>query len=260
VSQLLLFPHPKPLVDQLGAGFFHSLPDAPGVYLMRDSQDEVVYVGKARNLKKRLCSYRVANGDRLPRRILRLLHRVRKIDFETLPSEKLALDREAELLLNLRPRFNRAGTWPSPERFLQISRPAPSGIILQISEKRTETPEAYCFGPHNGRISRIHEVAAPLIHILLHPKAGPEGLPPGWANFRVPETVRLNGESALIDQFYHSFLDLLSGKPSTFIEWSLRRSLFVNEGFSQSATQALILDLMEHALALKRRQVKPSAS
>lgn len=114
--QQLLFPDPRPLVERLGSKFFQSLPCASGVYLMRDVAGEVLYVGKALTLRKRLACYRVANPDRLPRRHLRLLRLASRIDVEECGSEAAALQREAELLRTLRPRFNRAGTWPSPPR------------------------------------------------------------------------------------------------------------------------------------------------
>jgi predicted GIY-YIG superfamily endonuclease len=115
MKQLLLFPDPRPLVERLGAGFFRQLPETPGVYLMKGAADAPLYVGKAKNLRVRLRSYRVANPDRMPRRHLRLLRAVERIDIEELPDERAALEREAHLLRTLRPRFNRAGTWFPPE-------------------------------------------------------------------------------------------------------------------------------------------------
>src|SRR5436853_2484063 len=111
MSQMLLMPDPRPLVEQLGAAFFREAPEAPGVYLMRDAADEVLYVGKAKNLRKRLGSYRVANPDRMSRRHLRLVNSASRIELHKCDSEASALAKEAALLRNLRPPFNRAGTW-----------------------------------------------------------------------------------------------------------------------------------------------------
>src|SRR6266478_4546805 len=117
-AQQLMFPDPQPLVERLGREFFQTIPSCPGVYLMRDGADVVLYVGKAKNLRKRLTSYRVANPDRMPRRHLRMLRAVRRIEFEKCSDEISALARESELLRLLKPKFNRAGVWPGTPRYL----------------------------------------------------------------------------------------------------------------------------------------------
>ena len=108
-GQLWLFPPPRPLVERLGEGFFRALPARPGVYLMCGPQEGVLYVGKAKNLRKRLASYRVANPERFPRRIIRLLHQVTRIEWDECASETAAGDRERALIVLLMPRFNLAG-------------------------------------------------------------------------------------------------------------------------------------------------------
>jgi excinuclease UvrABC nuclease subunit len=78
-GQLWLFDPPKPLVERFGSEFFRGLPERPGVYLMCGVGEGVLYVGKARNLLKRLSAYRVANPERMSRRMIRLLHQTRRI-------------------------------------------------------------------------------------------------------------------------------------------------------------------------------------
>jgi len=73
----------------------------------------VLYVGKARNLKRRLANYRVANPEKFPRRVIRLLHRVTRIEWDECASESAAQYREELLIAVLQPRFNVAGKiWP----------------------------------------------------------------------------------------------------------------------------------------------------
>jgi excinuclease UvrABC nuclease subunit len=72
-------------------------------------REGVLYVGKARNLRRRLASYRVANPERLSRRIIRLLHQVTRIEIDLCPTEQAALSREELLICALAPKFNRAG-------------------------------------------------------------------------------------------------------------------------------------------------------
>jgi excinuclease UvrABC nuclease subunit len=108
-GQLWLFDPPKPLVERFGNEFFSKLPTGPGVYFMCGESEGVLYVGKARNLRKRLGSYRVANPERLPRRIVRLLHQVRRIEWDECPTEEAARHREELLICVLAPKFNSAG-------------------------------------------------------------------------------------------------------------------------------------------------------
>lgn len=117
-TQLLLFPPPQPLVDRFGREFFRKLPERPGVYFMCGDEAGVLYVGKAKNLRKRLSSYRSANPERLGRRIFRLLFRVTRIHWDECVDEAAALERERRLLLVLQPRFNAAGRYPRPMKVL----------------------------------------------------------------------------------------------------------------------------------------------
>ena len=112
-GQLWLFPPPRPLIERLGKDFFQGLPTQPGVYFMCGAEAGVLYVGRAKNLRKRLSSYRVANPERLPRRLVRLLHCVSRIEYDICPDEAAAQHREELLICVLAPRFNRAGkVWP----------------------------------------------------------------------------------------------------------------------------------------------------
>ena len=144
-AQQLLFPDPQPLVERLGRDFFRQLPEGPGIYLMRDASDVILYVGKAKNLRKRLCSYRVANPDRMLRRHLRLLHAVARIELQECPDESSALARESELLRTVRPKFNRAGTWRPPPRFFAW-RCLEQQLFLAVRRGRDELAMAWSVG------------------------------------------------------------------------------------------------------------------
>lgn len=76
---------------------------------MCGATEGVLYVGKARNLRQRLGSYRVAHPERLPRRIIRWLHRVTRMEFDVCPTEKAARNHEELLICVLLPKFNAAG-------------------------------------------------------------------------------------------------------------------------------------------------------
>src|SRR6266545_1195603 len=176
-AQQLLFPDPQPLVERLGRDFFRQLPECPGVYLMRDAADVILYIGKAKNLRKRLGSYRVANPDRMPRRHLRLLRTVARIELRECPDESTALARESELLRTVRPRFNRAGTWPAPPRFFAW-RCVEQHLQLAVAET-TDTQWRF-HSPLGGTAFVLRAVLARLLWVAVNPGLGFSALPVGW--------------------------------------------------------------------------------
>jgi excinuclease ABC subunit C len=80
-----------------------ALPDAPGVYLMKDKAGSVIYIGKAKSLKKRLASY---FGRDLSGKTVALLSRVCDIDYRVTPTEAMALFLEAGLVHRYLPKYN----------------------------------------------------------------------------------------------------------------------------------------------------------
>nr|WP_250157273.1 excinuclease ABC subunit UvrC [Tianweitania aestuarii] len=80
------------------------LPNAPGVYRMMNAAGDVLYVGKARNLKKRVTAY--AQGRYHTNRIGRMVRETASMEFVITRTEIEALLLEANLIKRLRPRFN----------------------------------------------------------------------------------------------------------------------------------------------------------
>jgi len=80
------------------------LPDAPGVYRMIGEDDEVLYVGKARSLKKRVLQY--AQGRFHTQRIALMVDLTRSMVFVTTRTETDALLLEINLIKQMKPRFN----------------------------------------------------------------------------------------------------------------------------------------------------------
>ncbi|WP_213288061.1 excinuclease ABC subunit UvrC [Bradyrhizobium sp. sGM-13] len=80
-------------------------PTSPGVYRMLNTANDVLYVGKAKNVRKRLASYARANAP-LPARILRMIAATVTVEIVSTTTETEALLLEANLIKQLRPRFN----------------------------------------------------------------------------------------------------------------------------------------------------------
>ena len=86
------------------AAYLKTLPDAPGVYRMIDDKGDVLYVGKAKSLKKRVASYAKSGGHN--ERIARMIHETAEMLFVTTASETDALLLESNLIKQLKPRYN----------------------------------------------------------------------------------------------------------------------------------------------------------
>jgi excinuclease ABC subunit C len=81
-----------------------AMPASPGVYRMIGGRGKVLYVGKARNLKKRVATY--ANPGRLPVRLQRMVAETNDMEIVTTHTEVEALLLEANLIKTLKPHFN----------------------------------------------------------------------------------------------------------------------------------------------------------
>ncbi|ANL33594.1 excinuclease ABC subunit UvrC [Rhizobium phaseoli] len=84
--------------------FVKRLPNSPGVYRMFNAEGDVLYVGKARSLKKRVGNYAV--GRVHSNRIAQMVRQTANMEFVTTRTETEALLLEANLIKRLRPRFN----------------------------------------------------------------------------------------------------------------------------------------------------------
>jgi len=86
------------------AAYLKTLPDAPGVYRMLNAAGDVLYVGKAKSLKKRVTAY--ASGRVHSERLTRMVAETAEMVFVTTASEIEALLLESNLIKRLKPRYN----------------------------------------------------------------------------------------------------------------------------------------------------------
>jgi excinuclease ABC subunit C len=95
----------EPKTGPLSADFLKSIPKHPGVYLMKNRQGQILYVGKAKDLRKRLSSYQRSSSATSPKTVL-LLKKVTAIDTILTHTEKEAFILESSLIKKHRPKFN----------------------------------------------------------------------------------------------------------------------------------------------------------
>jgi predicted GIY-YIG superfamily endonuclease len=96
---------------KLGSEFLESLPSSPGVYLVYDQENELIYVGKAKNLKRRLSQYRNALQRKKHRRMRGIVKEAARIEIQCAETDLDACLREARLIQKHRPRWNIVGAY-----------------------------------------------------------------------------------------------------------------------------------------------------
>lgn len=134
----------------------------PGVYLMRDEKGEILYIGKAKNLRKRLKSY-YANFLRLPPKVQELIPQVYDIETRILGSELEALLEESFLIKSHQPYYNRQIKNYRQFPFLKIT-VHDTFPQLQVT-KEIENDSALYFGPYT-RKRHLANMVEPLAKVF----------------------------------------------------------------------------------------------
>jgi len=102
----------KCIFDQkFGEDFVAGVPHSPGVYRFFNRHGELVYVGKAKDLRRRLSQYRAPKRVKAHRKMKRIVKSSARLEFEVTASEKDALLLENALIQQHRPRLNVAGAF-----------------------------------------------------------------------------------------------------------------------------------------------------
>lgn len=137
-----------------------SLPEEPGVYFFRSQEGELLYIGKAKRLRRRVRQY--MRTHRLPRRIRELIHRTHKVEVQVLGSELEALVVESRLIKEFQPPYNVAQKRFSSKPFLKVVRTERFPRLLVTW--RIEQDGCDYFGPFPSR--RAVEETLQLVHQL----------------------------------------------------------------------------------------------
>ena len=163
--------HPESLLAEVAA-----LPSLPGVYRYFDAEDQVLYVGKARNLKKRVSSY--FQKDHGGTRIGHMVSKIRRMQTTVVRSEAEALLLENNLIKTLSPKFNILFRDDKSYPYLKVSGTGASrssGAALKASDQEGVKPDDYSrIAYYRGGVEKKHRYFGPY--------------PSAWA---VKETIQL---------------------------------------------------------------------
>ena len=128
-------------------GKVDALPTEPGIYLMKDNRAEVIYVGKAKDLRARVRSYFQQAGDD-DRLITRQIADVADVDVVVAGSEKEALILETNFIKQFRPRYN--VLFRDDKSFVSIKIPLGEPWPRPIVTRKLDDGRALYFGPYAG--------------------------------------------------------------------------------------------------------------
>ncbi|MDD7390614.1 MAG: excinuclease ABC subunit UvrC [Lachnospiraceae bacterium] len=123
------------------------LPDSPGVYLMHNEQDEIIYVGKAISLKNRVRQYFQSSRNKSPK-ILRMVSNIRWFEYILTDSELEALVLENNLIKEHRPRYNTMLKDDKTYPYIKVTIHEPYPRILFSRERKKD--HARYFGPYTS--------------------------------------------------------------------------------------------------------------
>ncbi|HLT18106.1 MAG TPA: exonuclease domain-containing protein [Thermomicrobiales bacterium] len=128
----------------LDASHLEGIPQEPGVYIMRDVDERVIYIGKAKNLRKRVSSY-YSQPLGYTRKMDGLLESIAAIDVEVTGSELEALVLESQLIRRYRPRFNSQQRNAEQYVYIRVDTTNPWPTVTLARDRGDD--EARYFGP-----------------------------------------------------------------------------------------------------------------
>jgi excinuclease ABC subunit C len=123
--------------------YLKTLPEGPGVYRMIDAKGDVLYVGKAKNLRKRVTSY--ARGNPHADRLTRMIADTAEMIFVSTKSEIEALLLESNLIKRLKPRYN--VSYRDDKSFPNILLRGDHAFPQLVKHRGAKTAKGTYFGP-----------------------------------------------------------------------------------------------------------------
>ncbi len=124
------------------------IPEEPGVYYMKSRSGEIIYIGKAKNLRERVSSY-FRHNENLTYKIRVMLSRINSLEWEVTDSELSALILESKMIKTHKPRFNTAIKRFRFHPFLKLDVHNDFPKLQTVYE--IENDGAYYYGPFSSK-------------------------------------------------------------------------------------------------------------
>src|SRR3989338_7258588 len=148
-----------------------NLPFQPGVYFFKNSSGEVLYVGKAKNLKNRVKTY-FLKGRKLEPRLEIMKKQIRDLDYIMVSSEVESLILENNLIKQYRPRYNVQMRDDKNYAFIKIDYATEIPQIYPVRKlEKGRTKNAF-FGPYTSSVKSTLKLVDNIFHLCRNKKIG----------------------------------------------------------------------------------------
>jgi excinuclease ABC subunit C len=232
-----------------------ALPDGPGVYLMKDRLGRIIYVGKAKSLKKRVSSYFQAGRNRALRsqpKIRTLIEMITDLEILEVKSETEALLLEGKLIKQWRPKYNTDFT--DDKRFLLVRLDLEVELPRFVLTRFKKDTRSRYFGPfaHSGLLRKTLATMRSKFGVLLGDSAPKKITDDTWRLYDDVRSELYGWPNTVTTAEYRDRVtlaaDFLDGKSREWLA-SLRTEMMVRAGKQEFEKAAELRDVV---LALER--------
>ncbi|NDF16208.1 hypothetical protein EB061_12975, partial [bacterium] len=175
------------------------LPHLPGVYQYKNQAGDIIYIGKAKDLHKRVNSYFKNNSDL---KTSLLLDQIATIEYSVTPTEIDALTLEDQLIRAYQPRYNILLKTDSSYRYICLSKTNPP----KITTNRKPVKNLYCFGPFPFATNQIVTIARDILGLTKYQQLAA----PNWELYLDAANFSKNKPANFLNEkVYQNFIDQL---------------------------------------------------
>ena len=140
------------------------LPENPGVYIMKNNDDEIIYIGKAKNLKNRVSSYFVIDAAH-NKKVKKMIEKIKKFEYIITDSEFEALVLECSLIKKYQPKYNILLKDDKGYSYIKITNEMWPKVLYV---KQKDDDGAYYIGPYTNSFS-VKQTVEEIIKIFKLP-------------------------------------------------------------------------------------------
>lgn len=184
-----------PLLElRLGRERFEAIPSTPGVYRFYDAEGELLYVGKAKNLRRRLFTYKRAKAGQVSGKVARMISRISDMVWVETETERDALLLENRMIRGGRPPFNHANKEPETYYFVYLKQDENLGLEFRLAMRiHDKTDPAYWHGCFKGHrvVRQSFGCLLRLLWMAVHGVSDPMHLPVQLSRNLTPMRYRL---------------------------------------------------------------------